>query len=59
VFVRKGRMQFWFSTDPMRVCTRITGQMPLVSVKAVLTDAQGLQKDGWDRGPRGGARADD
>jgi hypothetical protein len=50
IFIRRGRMQFWFSRDRRRVCTRIAGQIPLASVRAVLTGVEGPGDDSWVRG---------
>jgi len=49
IFIRKGKMQFWFSRDRRRVCTRIAGQIPLASVKAVLVGVEGPGDDSWVR----------
>ncbi|MBM4143322.1 MAG: DUF3108 domain-containing protein [Lentisphaerae bacterium] len=51
IFIRKGRMHFWFSSDRRRVCARIEGHIPLVSVNAVLTGVEGPGDDSWVRAP--------
>jgi hypothetical protein len=47
IFIRRGRMNFWFTRDRERVCTLVTGQIPLVSVRAVLTGAAGPGMKEW------------
>ena len=41
IFVRKGRLNLWFTDDRSRVCLLMTGKMPIASVKAVLVDISG------------------
>jgi hypothetical protein len=52
IFVRKGRVNLWFSEDARHICTRMTGSLPVASVKAVLDDVGGPGADLW-RGKRG------
>ncbi|MFC1498593.1 DUF3108 domain-containing protein [Verrucomicrobiota bacterium] len=47
IFVRKGRVQMWFSDDKRRVCVRITAKLKVASLKAILVGVEGPGKDIW------------
>jgi len=49
IFLRRGRIQMWFSADERKVPVKMTGQIPLVSVKAILTGVSGPGDDRWVR----------
>lgn len=40
IFVRKGRIQLWFSDDERHICTRMTAKVPLASIKAILVGVE-------------------
>lgn len=50
IFVRKGSVRAWFSEDSRRICTRMTGKVPLARVKGYLIDVQGPGDDFWVSG---------
>lgn len=47
LFVRKGRMTVWVSTDARRVCTRMAAEVPVASVRVVLHEVRGPGDDSW------------
>ena len=47
IFNRKGKVNLWFSDDTRRLCTKMTGKVPLADVKAVLTTVVGPGDDNW------------
>ena len=47
IFVRKGRVQAWFTDNPRHICVRMSGQVPVASVKAILVGVGGPDADGW------------
>lgn len=47
IFVRSGKVHMWFSDDERRMCTRMTGRLPVASVKAVLLRVEGPDAEGW------------
>ncbi|MBN1556622.1 MAG: DUF3108 domain-containing protein [Lentisphaerae bacterium] len=47
IFVRKGRVQAWFTDNARRICVRMTGRVPVASVKAVLTEVGGPGASAW------------
>jgi hypothetical protein len=49
IFVRKGRVNLWFSLDARHVCTRMTGKVPVASVKAILVGVKGPGDDIWSK----------
>jgi hypothetical protein len=50
IFNRKGKVNLWFSDDARRLCTKMTGKVPLADVKAVLTTVMGPGEDSWVNG---------
>ncbi len=53
VFDLKGTIFLWVSEDNRRVCTRMTGDVPVGTVKAVLCEVHGPGDDNWVRISRG------
>lgn len=47
IFVRGGRVRLWFSTDTRRLCVKMTGKVPLASIKAFLIEVKGPGNDKW------------
>jgi hypothetical protein len=47
IFVRKGKVNLWFSEDSRHTCTRMSGKVPVASVKAILTDVSGDDESPW------------
>lgn len=49
IFVRKGRVNLWFSEDMRRICTRMTGKLSFANLKAILTGVEGPGDDAWSK----------
>lgn len=49
LFVRKGRMWAWISTDPRCVAARVEASIPVANVHAVLQSIEGPGEDFWVR----------
>ncbi len=47
VFVRRGRMWGWLSDDERRVCMRLSADLPVANVHAVLINVSGPGEDRW------------
>lgn len=47
IFVRKGKVNLWFSEDNRHICTRMSGKVPVASVKAILTAVTGDADAPW------------
>jgi hypothetical protein len=56
LFVRKGKMTAWVSTDPRRICTRITASVPVASIRITLAEVKGPGDDAWVEPERSPAR---
>lgn len=49
IFVRKGKVLLWFSNDPRHVAVRMTGKVPVGSVRACLVKVDGAGSEAWPR----------
>ena len=47
LFVRRGRIILWVSSDDRRVLTQMVGEIPVASIRLVLDHVQGPGDDGW------------
>jgi hypothetical protein len=47
LFVRKGKITFWVSDDPRRLCTRIMATVPVANIRLTLADVKGPGDDFW------------
>lgn len=47
IFVRKGKVNLWFSSDKRQVCVRMVGKVPVANVRAVLAEVSGPGDDLW------------
>ena len=49
LFVRKGEMEVWVSTDPRRIITMASAKIPVASIRLVLDEVKGPGDDFWVR----------
>ncbi|MDE0839940.1 MAG: DUF3108 domain-containing protein [Kiritimatiellae bacterium] len=49
LFVQKGKMTTWGSTDERFVAVRIEGQIPVAKVKIILSEVYGPKEDFWTK----------
>ena len=47
LFVRKGEMVVWVSTDPRYILVKLEASLPFANIHAVLTEVHGPGKDFW------------
>jgi len=47
LFVRKGKMYVWVSTDDRKICTKITAKVPVASIRIELKEVTGPGEDFW------------
>lgn len=47
VFVRKGKMTLWFSTDARNLCLKMVADTPFANVNMKLIDVSGPGEDSW------------
>lgn len=47
LFVRKGKGYMWVSDDARRICTKITAQVPVASVRIQIDEVRGPGEDFW------------
>ncbi len=47
VFVRRGRMWGWLSDDDLRICMKLSADLPVANVHAVLVGVSGPGEDRW------------
>jgi Protein of unknown function (DUF3108) len=47
LFVRKGKMYVWVSTDQRKICTKITAKVPVASIRIELAEVTGPGEDFW------------
>jgi hypothetical protein len=52
IFVRKGKLTAWVSTDDRRLCTRMVGSVPVASINVLLTEVYGPGNDFWTQTTR-------
>lgn len=52
IFVRKGKVNLWFSEDPRHICVKMTGKVPVASVKAILNEVSGDTNAPWSPGSK-------
>jgi hypothetical protein len=49
IFVRKGKVEMWFSEDERHICVRMAGFLPKAKVKAILAGIEGPDAAAWGR----------
>ena len=59
MFVRKGKLTVWVSTDPRVVCTMIKASVPVANIRITLRDIKGPGDDFWVKGIRKEFRAEE
>jgi hypothetical protein len=47
LFVRKGEMRVWISTDPRRILLKLEADLPFANIRAVLSEVHGPGEDFW------------
>jgi hypothetical protein len=47
LFVRKGKLEIWVSADARQLCTKILGEVPVASIRIVLSAVKGPGTDRW------------
>jgi len=47
LFVHKGAMTLWVSTDARKICTQMKAQVPVASIRVLLAAVQGPGDDAW------------
>lgn len=52
LFVRKGKLNVWFSDDARKVCCMLVGVVPVANVKAMLQGVKGPGGDFWTSGKK-------
>jgi len=59
LFVRKGKVNVWFSDDARKICCRLVGVVPVANVKAILQSVKGPGEDFWTSGKKRKKRSGD
>jgi hypothetical protein len=59
LFVRKGKITFWVSTDPRQVCTRIMAEVPVANIRLTLADVKGPGEDFWVKSSKSKTKGSD